>query len=253
MVNEFQYTSINRVLDNLKDEPLMQDLTLEQAVRYAIRFIGKVGSQKLYEDKVEDVDIHKYRGLLPCDCIRINQVKDLHSGICMHSTTDNFPEALGGHPPLRKECIDPMNNVKDMYIPERREHLHEPTFRTSERVIFTSFPEGRVQISYKAIAVDENGFPLLIDDEVYLDALEKYIIMEILKQKFRVGKTVAPVYQDAKQEYYAAVKLLEGHLVMPTQSELESIAHIWNTMIPSRHHFERGFQDLGRREYLRRH
>lgn len=253
MVNEVQYVSINRVLDNLKDGVLMQDLTLEQAIRHIIRFIGKVGIQKMYEDKIAEVDIHDFRGLLPCDCIRILQVRDLRSGTCVRSMTDNFSEGFKPNGSRPKPCKDPMHNMRDMYIPEPGGHPLEPTFKTNNRVIFTSFPDGRVEIAYKAIAVDDNGFPLLIDDEIYLDALEKYIVMHVLQQKFRVGKTSAGIYQDAQQDYYAAVKLLEGHLKMPTESELESIAHIWNTMIPSHHHFQRGYKELGEREYLRRH
>ena len=254
MVNEFQYTTINRVLDNLKDGVLMGDLTLEQAVRYTIRFIGKVGMQKMYQDKVEEVEIHEFRGLLPCDCIRVNQVRDMATGVCMRSMTDSFlPEETRQHGQHHRHCIDPMHNMRDMYIPEMKGHPTEPTFKTNERVIFTSFPEGKVTVAYKAIAVDEDGFPLLIDDEIYLDALEKYITMEVFKQKFRVGKTTAQVYQDVQQDYYAAVRLLQGHLTMPTQSELESIGRIWNTMIPSRHHFEKGHVDTGNKEYLWRH
>ena len=57
MVKEVQYVSIKRVLDNLMDHPLLRDLTLEQVVRHTIRFIGLHGYSKLYQDKVEDVEI----------------------------------------------------------------------------------------------------------------------------------------------------------------------------------------------------
>lgn len=83
MVKEIQYTSIKRVLDNILDHPLLRDVSLEQAVRYTIRFIGLFGMPKLYCDKIEDVEIHEFRGLLPCDLISIVQVKDLATGICL--------------------------------------------------------------------------------------------------------------------------------------------------------------------------
>ena len=51
MVNEIQYTSIKRVLDNLMDHPMLRDLNLEQVVRYTIRFIQIHGYNKLYQDK----------------------------------------------------------------------------------------------------------------------------------------------------------------------------------------------------------
>ena len=90
MVSELQYTSIKRVLDNLKDHPLLDDLTLEQVVRHTIRFIGLHGLNKFYEDKIADVEIKDFRGVLPCDLVKIIQVKDLRNHRCLRSMTDNF-------------------------------------------------------------------------------------------------------------------------------------------------------------------
>lgn len=227
MIQNKQYTTIHRVLDNLKDSPLLSDLTLEQAVRYTLRFTGLVGMPQMYQDKEVEVVIEEYRGLLPCDLVSIQQVKDLETGLCMNSMTDSFSGQLPDH--------------------------QYASFKANECVIFTSFPEGTVQIAYKAIPIDDDGFPLLMDNEVYLEALEKYITMNILKQKFQVGKISGGVYQDAQQDYYAAVKHLEGELRAPSPAELETIGRIWNTMLPSRHQFEQGYTTLGVKEYMRKH
>ena len=252
MVNEIKYTNIRRVLDNLKDDSLMNDLTLEQVVRHTIRFIGINGQPKLYQDKVEDVDIHEFRGVLPCDCIRIHQVKDLMTDICLRSMTDTFAEGMKPQP--GEPCVDPMNNMRHTpYIPPRHEHFEEPSFKTQGRIIFTSFPEGKVQIAYQAIPVDDDGFPLLIDNEVYLAALEAYIEAQVIKNKFRAGKIAAAVYQDAKQEYAWRAAQLNSKFTIPSVSEMESIARMWNTMIPKVREFDNGFKNLGGREYLRKH
>ena len=81
MVKEIQYTNIRRVLEDLQDHPMLRDLTLEQVVNHTIKFIARHGYSKLYQDKLEDVEIHEFRGLMPCDVISINQVKDLQSCI----------------------------------------------------------------------------------------------------------------------------------------------------------------------------
>lgn len=250
MINEIKYTNIRRVLDNLKDDSLMEDLTLEQVVRHTIRFIGLNGQPKLYLDKKDTVEIHEYRGLLPCDCIRVEQVKDLKSGICLRSMTDTFgPQDSES----KKKCVDPMNNVNTPYIPPLRDAYQELSFKTNNRVIFTSFPEGEVEIAYKAIPVDEDGFPLLIDNEVYLAALEAYIEVQVFKNKFRAGKIAAAVYQDAKQEYAWKAAQLNSKFTIPSLSEMETIARMWNTMIPKMREFDNGFKNLGDREYLRKH
>ena len=253
MVKEIQYTSIHRVLEDILDHPMLQNLTLEQVVRHALRFISRHGYSKLYQDKIEDVEIHEFRGTLPCDLISINQVKDIRTGICLRSMTDNFPKGMMSQP-KGGPCIDPMNNVRHTpYIPPRLEYLEEPSFKTQGQIIYTSFPEGMVQIAYKAIPVDDDGFPLLIDNETYLDALEGYIKMKAFEVKFDQQKIPAGVLQNAQQQYYASAKLLQSELTTPSVSEMESITRMWNTMIPKMREFDRGFIHEGDREYLKKH
>ena len=246
MIKEIKYTSIQRILDDLHDDSLMHDLTLEQAVRHTLRFIGKNGLPKMFLDKEAVVDIHEFRGLLPCDVVSIKQVKDLHSGICLRSMTDSFTTGMTPPPGTHVHPIGhPMHPVTGA--------LMEHSFKTNNRVIFTSFPDGKVTVAYKAIPVDDDGFPLLIDNEVYLSALESYITMKVLQQKFRKGDINAQVYQDAKQEYAWDAAQLNSELMIPSVSEMESIARLWNSHLPSVTSFDRGFVDLGNREYMKKH
>ena len=244
MVREIQYTSISRVLDDLKDDENMQSLTLEQAVRHTLRFMEKFGFPKVYTDKEMTVDIHDFRGLLPCDLISIIQVREEKTGICLRSMTDTFTPG-----------VTPPPHPLPTYYPIHRfmRHPLEHSFKTQGRVIFTSFPEGKVVVSYKAIKVDEDGFPMLIDDEVYLDALEAYITLRVYTAKFRSGKIASPILQEVQQAYAVAAKLLETEFTTPSMSEVESMTRYFNSLIPRVREFDRSFKHLGDRQYIRRH
>lgn len=163
----------------------------------------------------------------------------MQSGLCMRSMTDNF----GVHGSGFK-----VQGCSHAPVPID----HEATFKTNDRVIFTSFPEGMVEIAYKAIPVDDDGFPLLIDNEVYLDALELYVKKQIFTVKFDQQKISSGVLQQAQQDYAVAAKLLQSEMTTPSYSEMESIARMWNTMIPKVREFDKGFKDLGNREYLKK-
>lgn len=141
----------------------------------------------------------------------------------------------------------------DTYIPPMQEYREEPSFKTQGRIIFTSFPEGRVEITYKAIPVDEDGFPLLIDNETYLNALEAYIKVKVFTVKFDTGKIQAGILSNAQTEYAWASHLLQSEMTMPSVSEMESLTRMMNTLIKPVRQFDNGFKDLGNREYLRRH
>lgn len=258
MVKELQYTNIKRVLDNIMDHPLLRDVSLEQAVRYTIRFIGLFGFPKLYQDKIEDLKVEDFRTMLPCDLVSIIQVKDLRTGICLRSMTDNFAPGMTPHPnppcpPKHIEYNVDVKKPREWYIPAALQYETEPAFKTQGRVLYTSFPEGMIQVAYKSIPVDDDGFPLLVDNENYLAALEAYIKKQVFTIKFDQQKIPAGVLQNAQQDYAWAAKTLTMEFVMPSQSEMESLTRMWNTMIPKMREFDNGFRNLGNREYLRKH
>lgn len=279
MVKNVQYTSIKRVLDNLLDHPLLRDVDLDQAVRYVIRFISLHNYPQMFEDKLADVEIHHFRGELPCDLISIQQVRDKCSGICLRGMTKTFnpglkddinrhphphphddivPDLANGHhyphhhphPMAQKPYMDGMDRWCD--------HPHplpdnEMSFKTQGRVIYTSFPEGVVELAYRAIPVDEDGYPLIIDDETYLAALEAYIKVRVFTVKFDTGKLAAPILQNAQTEYAWLSAQLMDTMTVPSVSEMESIQRAIMTMLPNMRTFDKGFKDFGDREYLRRH
>lgn len=256
MVTNIQYTNIRRVLDDITDHPLLRDVTLEQVIRHTIRFISLHGYPQLYQDKISIVDIKDFRGLLPCDLISIVQVWDNEANVCLRAMTDTFTPGLRPKSDMRKQPKDLLDNVKppvDTYIPPIPKYKEEPTFKTQGRIIFTSFPEGRVEIVYKAIPVDEDGFPLLIDNETYLNALESYIKVKVFTVKFDTGKIQAGVLSNAQTEYAWASHLLQSEMTTPSMAEIESMTRYLNTLIKPVKQFDNGFKDLGNREYLRRH
>lgn len=233
MVKEISYTNIRRILDELHRHPLLNDLTLEQIVSYTITFIGIFGMPKLYQDKECVVHIEEFRGLLPCDLISINQVKECSSGVCMRSMTDNF---------IPKENYNKNIGYK---VPQ------ELTFKTQGQVIFTSFKTGDIVVSYKAIPVDGDGYPLLIDNPVFIKALEAYIKREVFTILFDLGKIQNPVLQNAQQQYAWLAGQLQSEFTIPSMSEMESIKRSWCTLIQRTTSFNDGFRNNGNQEYLK--
>ena len=228
MVKEIQYTSIKRVLDNILDHPMMRDLSIDQVVRYVIRFIEINGFPKLYQDKQDTLDIENYRTVLPCDLISIKQVEDCKTHICLREMTDTF-------------------------LPGENRLPTELSFKTQGQVLYTSFKEGQIEIAYKSIPIDEDGFPLLIDNEVYLAALEAYIKKQVFTIKFDQGKLAGPVLQNAKQDYAWLAGQLNSEFTIPSISEMQSISNAMTHLVPRMNEFYKGFKTLGEKEIIRKH
>lgn len=233
MVKEYNYISIKEILNRLMRHPLLRDVNLDQVIQYTIDFISIFGMPKFYFDKQETLHIEDYRGILPCDLIAINQVKECSTNTCLRSMTDNF---------LSEDYYNKRNGYR---VPQ------ELTFKVQGQVIFTSFREGDITVSYKAIPVDDNGFPLLIDNPTFLKTLEAYIKKEIFTIMFDMGKITPPVLQNAQQQYSWLAGQLQSEFTIPSISEMESLKRSWCTLLQRTTSFNDGFRNNGNQEYIK--
>lgn len=236
MIKNIQYIRLHEVLSRVLRHPIFKssglNVALEDAVQYVIDFIHIMGMPEMFQDKEIDVQITKFQGELPCDLVSINQVKNLQTGICMRSMTDTFmPEDF--------------NNCGC--------YREEDTFKVQNRTIITSFKEGNIKISYKSIPVDEDGFPLLIDNPTFLKALELYIKLQLFTILYDLGKIQPGVMQNVQQDYAWAAGQCQSEFTIPSYSEMESISRNWTQMVQSVTDFDTGFKKYGNRNYIRRH
>ena len=224
-----RYISIKEVLDNLLDNPLLQDLTLERVVNYTVDFIRKVGMPKLYIEKTANLEIEEYRALLPCDFHKMIQVRACKEGYnqVFRSSTDNF------------------------HFSKDKRYSHDLTYKLQGQVIYTSMKEGTIEISYQAIPVDCDGYPMIADNSSLREALELYITKKRYKILFDTGKIKGDVYNSTCQEYAWAVGQAQTSLIMPTIDELEAITNSWNTLIPRVTEHRSGFINNGTKETLK--
>ena len=158
-------TTIRRIADRLMRHPLMRDIPFETIIDYTVDFLQILGCPQAYIDKAKVLKIEDYRALLPCDYIEMVQVRnyiepaDLTSDrvypITYRYATDSFHLSNSKYPSLNAQ--------------------KELTYTIQGSVIYTSNKDGYINIMYRAIATDEEGYPLLPDHTKFLKALELYI------------------------------------------------------------------------------
>lgn len=238
MNKQVRYIKLQEVLSRALRHPLLSSVTMEQAVQYTIDFMHIFGMPDMYEDREVEIEITKHRGELPCDLISINQVMDLCSHTCMRSMTDTF---------------FPNNYERGKRLIGHYGYHDELTFKVQNHIIFTSFEEGKIKISYKAIPVDDNGFPLVPDNPTYLSALEQFIKVQVFTILFDQGKIRSDVLQHTEQQYAWRAGQLQSEYNIPSESEMESISRSWCTLIQRTTDFDNGWRNMGDREYIRNH
>lgn len=221
------YVSLKTVLDKVMIHPLLVDLSFETAVLYTLEFLRIVGVPRIFEDRFETLEVKDYRAVLPCDLLDIIQVKEHCSAYALRATTDTF------------------------YQDDRGPAPYEYTFKVQGDILYTNMKEGALDIAYKAIVTDEEGYPMIPDDSTFIRALEQYIKKQWFTILFDMGRIQPAVLQNAQQEYAFYVAQAQNKLVMPTLSEMESLSNMWTSLLHKTNEFKTGFKTTGAKERLK--
>ena len=239
MIKDSEYIKLDTVLAKVLRHKKLRNVTLDDAVEYTVEFMGIVGVPDMFMDKEAVLHVSKYKVELPCDLVSVTMVKDNCSGIAMRSTTDRFA-------PDGKD----VNRYSSMV---RAPYGDDKTYKVQNHILVASFEEGDITVAYKAIPVDDDGYPLIQNNPIYLKALELYIKVEVFTDLYDDGDLDAKVLSNAQADYAWRVGQLQSELTIPNTSEMESLCRSWCTLIPRTTEFDSGFKHNGNREYLRRH
>ena len=208
----------------------MQDLTLETAVDYCIDFMRLVGVPDMFTEKVAVLNINNYRAALPEDFYQVNQIR----------TTDGYCFRYAGDTFHTHKCFDNTANV-------------DLTYKIQGGVIITSIEKGCIEISYQAIAVDEEGYPMIPDNSSFTRAIQAYIKKEWFTILFDEAKISQQALQQAQQDYAWAVGDCRSEFNRLTIDKAESLFNSWRTLIIRDTEHRRGFKNNGSKEYIKRH
>lgn len=220
-------------MDRLTRNPLLEDIPFETVVDYAVDFLRIVGMPNAFWEKTEKIQIVDYRGILPCDFYKMIQVRLIdkeHNMGAFRYSTDSFH----------------MSNTKPKY--------GGLTYKLQGTCIITSIEKGEIEIAYRAMPIDEEGYPMIPDNSSYSRALELYIKLQWFTMLFEAGKLSTQVLTNTQQQYSWAVGQAQSDLIRPTIDEMEAISNMWNKFLPdSTDDHNHGYLHEGTRERIINH
>ena len=233
--------SLKTILWKVLRNPLASDLTYEEAAEHAIEVIRLIGAPLMFEDKLTDplLKIVDNKAGLPDNLLNIR-------GVRMINDLDNFDR---GAIALRY-ATDIYHNVENC---DDNNCTFDYTYTVQRGVIFTSFPEGYVQMSYKAISTDEEGYPLVPDNEKVKMALEYYILFRYLEPLWMMGKITDKAFQYIDQKKCFYVGGAETSMKLQGPDQLESVMNIINRLIVNKNAFDSFYKGSGEMERIKRY
>ena len=217
-----QYTSIQIIMDKLMRNPLLSDLTLETVVDYTVDFMRIVGVPKMFIDRIAGIPISEYKGRIPSDWVDTIQVKfndrpmrystDIFHLKPQGSTVSTITNSVLSNDAFEKiiqyyelhsmddiamsdgSTIQIQANVTIENNPDlikaisTQQQQAENTFVIQGGYIYTSMPEGIIYMAYRAIAADNDGYPVIPDNSDFTRALMAYIKIQHYTIMFDLGR-----------------------------------------------------------------
>ena len=137
--------------------------------------------------------------------------------------------------------------------------LDKPEYFIKPGWIVTNQKHGFIKLSYKAIAVDERGYPLIPDLISYQEAIYWYVVMKLTFPKFMSGKltTSSSKYSQkyAQQTYFYTQSQWNfyrnqayAEAMMPTADDMQNIKNDWNKLVPDWDGDDTFFKNIGKEQ-----
>jgi len=193
-----------------------------------------------YKERITDGVDHPFitivdgRGELPCDLRDIIQTR-MCDGAPLRYSTDSFHFSRHA-----ADCVD-LQCRSDL------------TYKVNDNYIFTNFDTGEIEMAYHAFPVDDRGFPLIPDDEVFKQMVVAYVAERIGYKLFLRDKLRGDKYRLLQQERAWYMGKAQTKPLVPNRDKMESIGGQFRRLVTFRNESNSGFRDLGKQQVMRNH
>lgn len=227
-----------------RDLDINEEYDVINIVEWGVEALRFINAFEQYEIKKECLKINNCRAELPCDFVALLSVE--HNGIQLDRGSNNkiFDTTRGNY------TTKPYSyNLSQMdSLPLKLGKLYtlgdKDNFIVENGWIKTSFEKGDVNIEYNSVPTDEDGIPLIPDDESYRAAITWYINMKYFYTKAIKEDRYRWFYQDAEVKWNKYCNQSGAKAMMPDIFTLENIKRNYISLLPSTSSYKVNFNDL---------
>lgn len=228
---KYNFTSCKVVLAKVHD-----DLNIQSNIRTAavIGWIGEAMARmritQTYIPKVEKLKVIDYRAILPCDFHLIDVLQ-----YNQYAMKYDISRSDGNYHTKNEKKIN-----QAMYSgPQYGYTIQFP-------YINVNFKSGELILSYMAIPTDEDGLPLVPDDDFFIEACFLWILYKLKTPDYYNGNLSFNEWTALKRAFTSQAKQAMANSSMPSPDEVESIMKSWNRLVtlPNDHKYMNYFSNF---------
>ena len=230
---------IGKVFRDLKPKDSSWTMDAVEWIGEALDFIGYHGA---FEKKVDTVTVSSHKAMIPCDLYTLIQVEyngqalvfgTDTAGYDTDRTTAAVPATQGT---VHTSAVFQTNPTDDSSSPAftlqttSASNYGTDYYLLNAGYIVTSFEEGTLKLHYTAYPTDGDGFPMVPDNIYVKQALEWYIIRQMM-----MGGYIHPVFnwQVADQKWGHYCVAAGNDLAFPSIDKMETMKNMFVRMAPN--------------------
>ena len=216
MTNYANNIPITAIIDRILRNPLLSNLSEDEALDYTVDFIGLLGSSKLLKKDVKQFTVSKYRTAIPPHLISIDSIRlvnynatDIQSGV---DTPREDKDSLSFINDLSNDTVLPSrlpmrpntytfsagaNNEGEL----EKQILNDFTYDIRGNFIYTSEENCTIEVAFNSLMTNESGELMIPSETNTVKALENYIAWQHLLILWGLGKIPDKVVSKYEQEY----------------------------------------------------
>ena len=241
-----QTISLKRILWAVMNNPIASDLTYDQAAEWSIDAIKLIGAPlSLRKEVTPPIELTNHKAALPINLLTIRGIryiwdKDLFHNDEMMSDALTYAQDVYHY---QEDCSTDLTHIG----------CDEFTYTVQDGVITVSPREGYVQIAYDALPIDEDGYPLIPDNEKVKQALEYYILWKHLEALWTMGKITDKVFHYYEQKKMWFLGAANSSMQLSGIDHLETLGNVINRLIINTNAHRNFFKQSGQKERLKRY
>jgi hypothetical protein len=247
------------------------EFSYADSLEWIVECMDLIGVPTSLKPQIACITIENHKGVLPCDYHSITQASALTTGgiqVPMRSSgntfhplflnTQNTQPFIAFQEPISYDANgNPVFNfmnfdsaVSKQLVNELPYTFMDVTYNINDNYIITSFKDGaKVLISYKAFPIDEDGYPLVPDNEKFKQAVQWYVMSKLGYRSWIKGSLSDKAfnYIETQRDWYIGAATTAG--LNPTYDEMESLKNEWVKLLPRFTAHDSNYSGLGNQEF----
>jgi hypothetical protein len=115
-------------------------------------------------------------------------------------------------------------------------------YKVNDGYIYTNFEKGYIEAVYTSFVLDEHGFPMIPDDERYINAVKWSLIEHIDYKKWRVSEITDKVYNHSERQRDWYIASAKNKANIPSLGEMEKLKNMFLRTIPNVNEYSNYFK-----------